>query len=38
VKPRWLIGAFLVVVQRERKENALISYGFFEKPFGNGCG
>ena len=30
----WLIREFLVVVQRERKENSLISYGFFEKPLG----
>jgi hypothetical protein len=30
----WLIGAFLAVVKRMRKENALISYGFFEKPIG----
>jgi len=31
----WLIGAFLAVVKRMRKGNALISYGFSEKASGN---
>jgi len=38
VKPRWLIGAFLAVVKRMRKENALISYGFSLKALSGGRG